>query len=117
MPDDDGKITYTLIGIGLQLWEIDPFDAENIAKRVAEGKLPEGREVKDALLHYDARTDQYVPKRGSSFVYVTREHGLGVITITDFVTQVRDLTGSPLSPPQGVGFHRGVRFNYKSIVR
>jgi len=117
MPDDDGKTTYTLIGVGLQLWEIDPFDAKNIAKRVAEGKLPEGREVKGALMHFDASTNQYVSKRGSNFLYVTREHGLGVITITDFVTEVRNLTGTYSGPPQGVGCHRGVRFNYKSIVR
>ena len=112
----EGDVVYTLIGIGLQLWEIDPFEAKNIAKRVAKGELPEGREVEDALLHYDPKTKQHVPKRGSSFLYVTREQGLGVITITDFVTEVRDLTGFG-GPPRGVGFNRGVRFDYRTIAR
>lgn len=114
----DGKVVHTLVGIGLQLWEIDPFEAKNIANRVAKGQLPEGRRVEDALLHYDPKTKRHFAKRGSSFLYVTREQGLGVITITDFVTKVQDLTGAAAGdPPRGVGFNRGVRFDYRTIAR
>lgn len=115
--NEDGDVVYTLTGIGLQLWEIDPFEAKNIAKRVENGELPEGRQVEGALLHYDPETRQYVSQRESSFLYVTREQGLGVITVTDFVTEARDLTGTFGAPPRGVGFHRGVRFNYQTIAR
>ena len=55
--------------------------AKNIAKRIAKGELPEGREVQGMqLVHYDPKSKRHIPTRGSSFLYVTREQGLGVIT-------------------------------------
>jgi hypothetical protein len=117
MPDEQGKVTFTLAGIDLQLWEIDPLDAQNIDRRVRAGRLPEGRPVPDRLLHYDPQTGRHYPQPGSSFLYVTREQGLGTITITDFVTRKRDLTGMPSGMLEGVGFHRGVRFDYRCIAR
>ncbi len=116
--DEESKQSpFVLRGIGMQLWEIDPLDAGNIGKRVEQGELPQGEKIDDGLLmHFDAKTNQRFPKVGSSFLYLSREDGLGVITITDFVTQARDITGMFLAP-KGVGFHRGVRFDWKTIAR
>jgi len=116
MPDLNGKLTYTLTGIGLKLWEIKPSDAQDIRKRIADGKLPEGREVKDVLWHYDTETNRLVPNRGGSFLYLTREQGLGVINITGLVTEVGNPGG--YGPPlRGVGYNHGVRFNHQYIAR
>lgn len=116
IPNPDGKPTYMLVGIGLKLWEIDPFDAKNIEKRVGVGKLPDGRPLAGKLLHFDAKSEKHVSQIGSSFLYVTREEGLGIITITDFVTEARDITGAFFAP-RGVGFYRGVRFDHQPIAR
>ncbi len=117
MKDDRGNVQYVLQGIGLQLWEIDPLDAKNIEKRVATGKLPEGRKLtSSAILHFDSKSQTEVAQRGTSFLYVTRDEGLGLITITDFVTEARDITGQMMTQ-QGVGFHRGVRFDIQTIAR
>lgn len=113
---DDPK-SYVLLGIDLQLWEIDPFDAKNIEQFLVQGELPKGEPLKQPyLLHFDPASKTSKPKIGSSFLYVTREHGLGIITVTDMVTKAEDITGR-LGAPKGVGFHRGVRFNYHSIAR
>ncbi len=114
--DGEGQSPFALHGIGMKIWQIDPLDAKNLEKRLKEGKLPEGRPAEDWLMHYDAQTKQYRSQRGSCFLYLTREGGLGVITVTDFVTQARDITGA-FSVPQGVGFHLGVRFDFKTVAR
>lgn len=115
--DDDGNVTYTLHGIDLQLWEIDPLDAENIDKRIASGTLPAGRKLDTAaLLHFDRKSGTLVNQHGTSFLYVTRDEGLGLITITDYVVAARDVTGQLMTEP-GIGFHRGVRFNLNTIAR
>jgi hypothetical protein len=41
---------------------------------------------------------------------------MGLIETTDRVTRTADLTGSAATPTPGVGFHKGVRFNLKSII-
>ena len=112
----DGKPQYVLRGIDMQLWELHPLDAKNIEKRVAGGSLPKGRVVGPYLAPYDPEQGPPRPKRGTNFLYLTREGGLGVITITDFVTQQQDITGM-FSAPQGVGFHLGVKFNFQPIAR
>ena len=47
---------------------------------------------------------------------VTREGSMGLIETTDRVTRTAELTGMAGSPPAGVGFHTGVRFNLQSII-
>ena len=119
LPHDDGseKSPFVLRGIEMQVWEIDPWDAANIGKRIKQGRLPQGRKIDDGLLlHFDPKTNRRFPKIGTSFLYLSREDGLGIITITDFVTQVRDITGM-FQAPAGVGYHRGVRFDWKTIAR
>lgn len=114
---DESKGPFVLCGIDTQVWEIDPLDAKNLSSHLKTGKLPEGRKVDDGLLlHLQTDTKQRFPKIGSSFLYLSREQGLGIITITDFVTQVRTMSRL-LQPPKGVGDHRGIRFDWKTIVR
>ena len=112
----DGKLNYVLSGIDLQLWEIDRYDAKKISEFIKRGELPKGRRLDgELLLHRDAKVGD-VPAKKSSFLYVTREQGMGLITITDFVTQAKDITGM-FGAPAGVGFYRGVRFDYLPIAR
>jgi len=66
-------------------------------------------------MHYDASTKQFVPEANAAFLFQTREGNLGLIEITDRVTRTEDLTGSVTLAPQGVGFFKGVRFNWKTI--
>ena len=116
-PLDDGTVQYVLKGVGLQLWEIDPLDARNIERRLKEGKLPEGRRLdQPALLHFDAKSGKYVAQTGCSFLYLTKDESLGLITITDFITEARDITGMA-GAPKGVGFYRGVMFDLEAIAR
>ena len=82
-----------------------------------KGQIPEGRKLdQPALLHFDQKSSKYVAQTDVSFLYLTTDHGLGIITITDFVTEARDITGMA-GAPKGVGFHRGVRFDVTAIAR
>jgi beta-lactamase regulating signal transducer with metallopeptidase domain/5-hydroxyisourate hydrolase-like protein (transthyretin family) len=112
----DGAETYVLRALGMKVQEISPRDLRNLDKLIAAGKLPEGRPVGELLMHFDTKTQQLVPDANAAFFYVTREGSMGVIEVTDRVTRIADLTGSPSGPPPGVGFHKGVRFNLKVII-
>jgi hypothetical protein len=114
----DGTETYALRGLGMKVREINPRDLRNLDKLIAAGTLPEGgRPVDDLLIHYDAESRRFIPDANAAFLFVTREGNMGLIETTDRVTRTADLTGRPsgLSSP-GVGFHKGVRFNLKSII-
>lgn len=116
-PLKDGTLEYMLVGVGLQLWEIDPLDARNIELRLKEGKLPAGRKLdQPELLHFDAKSNKHVARTGCSFLYLTKDESLGLITITDFITEARDISGQ-VSAPKGVGFYRGVMFDLTAIAR
>jgi hypothetical protein len=111
----DGTKTFVLRGLGLKAWELNQRDLRNIDKTIAAGKLPEGREVGELLLHFDPASQQYVPNSNAAFLFVTREGTMGIIETTDRVTRTENLTGLAGGAPAGVGFHLGVRFNLKLI--
>jgi hypothetical protein len=111
----DGTETYVLKGFGLKAWEISSRELRNLDKLLADNKWPRGREVGDLLMHYDASTKKFVPEANAAFLFETREGNLGLIEITDRVKQTADLTGSVTLAPEGVGFFKGVRFNWKTI--
>ncbi len=111
----DGTETYVLQALGMKVREIDARDFRNLDKLIAAGTLPDGRPVGELLMHYDAKSQQYVPDANGAFIYTTHEGNMGVIETTDRVTRTADLTGSP-GPSPGVGFHKGVRFNRKEII-
>lgn len=118
MQTDDDKVTYVLAGIGMQLWEIDPFDAKNIDDFLKRAELPKTQPIDGKfLLHRDPESGELSPTRNSSFLYLTSDQGLGIITVTDFVTEKRNMAGAYAAPPQGVGRNRGVRFRYHAIAR
>jgi len=111
---EEGTKNYALLGVNMQLWEIDSFDYQSIQKMLAKGELPKGKPMKQPLL-LPLGADEASSKIGSSFLYVTRDEGLGVITITDIVTQAKDIRG--MFVPKGVGFYRGVKISYWPIAR
>lgn len=113
----DGVADYTLVGVDLELWEIDPNDAKKLEELVTAGKLPEGRKLKDQrLLHRQPDSQADTSSIGSCFLYVTKDQGLGVIMLTDFVVTAQDVTGLAVAP-RGVGFYRGVQITYQQIAR
>src|SRR5262249_55330690 len=112
----DGTETYVLRALGMKVWEIGPRELRNLDKLVAAGTLPKGREVGKLLMHYDAASEQLVPDANAAFLFVTREGNRGLIKPPDGDTQTDNLAGPAGAPPAGVGFHLGVRFNWKSIV-
>jgi beta-lactamase regulating signal transducer with metallopeptidase domain len=112
----DGKQTFVLRSFGLKAWELGPRDLRNINKLVASGTLPKGHVAGELLMHFDEQSNRSVPDANAAFIYVTREGSMGLIEITDRVTQKADLTGTMGDPPTGVGFQTGVRFNFKSIA-
>ena len=115
--NENGVADYMLVGFGLELWEIKLDDAKKIEEFVKTGKLPEGRQLDtQSLVHRDSKSKIDTSALGSSFLYVTKDQGLGVITLSDFVETARDITGLA-GAPRGVGFHRGVKFNYRQIAR
>jgi hypothetical protein len=111
----DGTETYVLKGFALKAWEISPRELRNLDKLLSDNKWPRGREVGDLLMHYDPIAKQFVPEANAAFLFQTREGNLGLIEITDRVTRTEDLTGSVTLAPEGVGFFKGVRFNWKTI--
>src|SRR5207249_4744683 len=66
----DGTETFVLRAFGLKAWEISPRDLRNIDKLIASGKLPEGREVGELLMHYDAATQQLEPDANAAFMFI-----------------------------------------------
>jgi beta-lactamase regulating signal transducer with metallopeptidase domain len=105
---------YALRSFNMRLQEISLRDAKNIGTFLQKGTLPTGEPAGELLLHQDKQTGRYVADN-AAFLYLTREGGLGLIELTDQVTEARDITGM-LGAPNGVGFHKGVRFNYKPII-
>jgi hypothetical protein len=112
----DGTQTFVLRSFGMRAWEISPRDLRNLDKLIAAGTLPKGHDVGEWLMHYDEGSKRSVPDANAAFIYVTREGSMGLIETTDRVTRTADLTGGFGDPPAGVGFHKGVRFNLKSII-
>jgi beta-lactamase regulating signal transducer with metallopeptidase domain len=110
----DGTQTYVLRAFNMQAWEINQRDLRNIDRLT--GTLPQGRAVGELLMHYDPESRQFVPDANAAFTFVTREGSMGLIETTDRVTRTADLTGIAVSPPRGVGFQKGVRFNVKLIL-
>ena len=111
----DGTETFVLRSFGMKVWEIGPRDLRNIDKIVATGTLPEGREVGDLLIHFDAVTQRFDPDADAVFLYITREGNRGIIETTDRITKTANLNGM-LGAPKGVGFYKGVKFNLKAII-
>jgi hypothetical protein len=114
--DEDGTETFVLRSFGMKVWEISGRDVRNLDRLLAAGKLPEGNEVGELLMHYDPETRQLVPDADAAFLFVTRDGSLGLIETTDHVTRTANLAGAAGNPPRGVGFFKGVRFNLKEII-
>ena len=113
----DGTETYVLKALGMTVREISPRDVRNLDTLIAAGTLPEGRPVGELLMHYDTDQEQLVPNANAAFLFTTREGSMGVIEITDRITRTGNLTGIPVGAASGgVGFHKGVQFNLKSII-
>jgi hypothetical protein len=89
-------------------------DKPDTAREVAE-KLRTGRAAGEFLIHNDAASGRQVPNADAAFLFETRDGSLGLIEITDHVTRTEDITGR-LAAPKGVGYHRGVKFDLKSII-
>jgi hypothetical protein len=106
----------------MKVREINPRDLRNLDRLIGAGTLPEGRPVGELLMHYDAKSEQYVPDANAAFLFITREGNMGVIETTERITRTADLTGNGSGPPpaaspsSGAGSDRGVRFNLTSIV-
>jgi 5-hydroxyisourate hydrolase-like protein (transthyretin family) len=112
----DGAETYVLRALEMKVREINPRDYRNLDKLIAAGTLPEGRPVGELLMHFDTKSQRFVPDANAVFLYITREGSMGVIETTDRVTRTANITGIATGPPAGVGFHLGVRFNLKEII-
>lgn len=101
----------------MKAWEIGPRELRRFDRLIASRTLPKGHDAGELLMHYDDETKRLMPDANGAFVYVTREGSMGLIEITDRVTQTADFTGMVAgNAPAGVGFKTGVRFNWKSIV-
>ncbi len=113
----DGTNTFVLRSFGMKAWEIGPRELRRFDRLIASRTLPKGHDAGELLMHYDDETKRLMPDANGAFVYVTREGSMGLIEITDRVTQTADFTGMVAgNAPAGVGFKTGVRFNWKSIV-
>jgi hypothetical protein len=113
----EGKETFVLRSIGMQVGEIDARQLRDMERLVSTGRIPEGRPVGELLMHFDEDSKQYVPEANASFFFITREGNMGVIEVTDRITRTADLTGQAAGMSTGgVGFHKGVRFNLSQII-
>jgi beta-lactamase regulating signal transducer with metallopeptidase domain len=118
----DGPETYVLRALGMNVREINARDLRNLDKLIAAGTLPEGRPVGDLLMHFDTKSQQYVPDANAAFLFITREGNMGVIETTDRINRTANLAGNATGPPpaagpsSGAGSYNGVRFNLKAII-
>jgi 5-hydroxyisourate hydrolase-like protein (transthyretin family) len=114
----DGTETYVLKTFGLEVHELTERELRNTDRTVIGGNLPTGRAIPpgDLLMHHDLPTGQPNSGAGAAFLYTTREGNQGLIEITDHITRTENLTGFTGNEPKGVGFHRGVKFDLKSII-
>ena len=76
-----------LRALGMKVREINPRDLRNLDRLIAAGTLPEGRPVGELLMHYDTKSQQFVPDANAAFLFITREGNMGVIETTDRVTR------------------------------
>jgi hypothetical protein len=73
-------------------------------------------------MHFDTKSQQFVPDANAAFLFITREGNMGVIETTDRVTHTANLNGNTTGPPpaagpsSGAGSYNGVRFNLREIV-
>jgi hypothetical protein len=67
-------------------------------------------------MHHDPEKQELIAAANAVFLFVTRDGSFGVIETTDRVRRTADLTGTAGTPPRGVGFFEGVRFNLKTII-
>ena len=111
----DGSDAYVLRGIDLKAAEIGPREVRNLKKSLDEGKLPAGTPTVDLLIHVDPDRGVPVADANAAFLYTTREGGRGLIETTDRVTRGPNV-GAFMAAPRGVGFHKGVRFNWTPIA-
>jgi hypothetical protein len=113
----EGEVeTFVLRTFDAHAREIDRRDARNLDRLLTAGELPRGLPTDEVLMHYDPESQQHVPDANGAFLIETREGGWGLLTVTDRVTQVQNLEGLAGDPPQGVGFYKGVRFDWKAII-
>ena len=118
----DGAETYVLRALGMKVREINARDLRNLDRLIAAGTLPEGRPVGDLLMHYDTKSQQFVPDANAAFLFITREGNMGVIETTDRINRTANVSGNATGPPpaagpsSGAGSYNGVRFNLKEII-
>ncbi|MCC9604736.1 hypothetical protein LOC68_26515 [Blastopirellula sp. JC732] len=114
-PTDVGKSAVALKAIDMQVREISLTDARKIKHWIASGKLPEGRQVEDQfLVHYDPKTQRFVPGAESAFLYTTEEGCIGMITIgmpngEETMIGLEDLNASDVLP-------RRATFDLREII-
>ena len=112
----DGTETYVLEALGMRVREIGSRDLRNLDRLIAAGTLPEGRPVGELLMHYDTKSQQFVPDANAAFVFITREGSMGVIETTDRVTRIANPTGIAEGSRAHAGSPTGVRFSLREIV-
>jgi hypothetical protein len=114
--DPDGAEVFALRGLDLKAVELMDGDMRDLEHNLATGKPPTGRPAGDLLIHADADTGDLTANVNATFLYTTREGTHGLIKTTDRVVRTADLTGRAGDAPAGVGFRRGVRFNWKPLT-
>jgi beta-lactamase regulating signal transducer with metallopeptidase domain len=118
----NGAENYVLRALGMKVREMSARDLRNLDRLLAAGTLPEGRPVGDLLMHYDAKSQQFVPDANAAFLFITREGNMGVIETTERGTRTANRTGNASGPPpaagpsSGAGSYSGVQFNLKEII-
>jgi hypothetical protein len=115
--DADGAEVFALRGIDLKVVELTDREHRDLEASLAAGNPPTGRPVGELLIHVDAATGEATANINASFLYTTREGTHGVIETTDRVVRTADLTGMPSgAATAGVGFRRGVKFDWKPLA-
>ena len=109
----DGKPECVLRGFDMNAWEISRHDAENIAKFVAAGKLPEGRPVGPLLRHYDGESKRYIPSVNAAYIVITRDGFIGLLETIGPITPYGDATQWVDDPNL---FGQTVRFDWTPII-
>ena len=65
------KFELTPFPLGMKVREINPRNLRNLDRLIAAGTLPEGRPVGELLMHYDTKSEQFLPDANAAFLFIT----------------------------------------------
>lgn len=105
----EGDETVALRALGMKVWEITPRDLRNLERSLRAGRLPEGRQVDEFLVHFDDEAKKFDPDAKGAFLFITREGTTGVIETHTSQNAIGAVENAPRKS-------RAIQFDVKTVI-